>query len=87
MKITGIKKNGFTRVGLPAFNRDGFIMQDAAIRNKYILTIEEDTPLGFVAENEIDAPSDLIDELDAFMEQFSIKCEKEYERMKIGVLY
>lgn len=87
MKIIGINTTGSTRetlyIGNDSASRQVY---DTSIRNEYTLTIEEETPLKYTAKNKIELPSNLVDELDAFMEEFAVKCKKEYIAMQ-GLLY
>lgn len=87
MKITGINITGTKKdmlyIGDDAKSRKVY---EADTRDEYTLTIEEETPLKYTTRNKIEVPSNLVEELEVFMEEFAVKCKKEYVAMQ-GLLY
>lgn len=87
MKITGINITGTTKETIYIGNDHNLReIYDTTVRNEYTLSIEEETPLKYTVTNKIEVPSNLVEELETFMEEFTVKCKKEYIAMQ-GLLY
>lgn len=87
MKITGINITGTTKeIIYIGSDPDSRKIHDTVVRNEYTLSIEEETPLKYTTRNKIEVPSNLVEELEIFMEEFTIKCKREYLAMQ-GLLY
>lgn len=87
MKITGINITSTIEetlyIGDDPNSRQ---IYDTMSKYEYTLTVEEETPLKYTATNKIEVPANLVEELEIFMEEFAVKCKKEYIAMQ-GLLY